>query len=99
MISNEAKLAQYQLWRIGADERTLDEVGLTPSDISESINGVLGELAAIRQKNSELVGALQEAKLALESSYDVADHPGGLRSRQGVVANDIGELLAKLDGE
>lgn len=48
-------LAQFQLWRTGADERTLDEIGLTPANISAAINGVLDELNQLKQHNAELV--------------------------------------------
>lgn len=48
-------LAQFQLWRTGADERTLDEIGLTPANISAAINGVLDELNQLKQHNAELI--------------------------------------------
>ena len=33
-------LAVFNKWRIGEDERTLDEIGLTPKNIGEAIDGV-----------------------------------------------------------
>lgn len=71
MISNEAMLAQFQLWRIGADERTLDEIGLTPANISSAINGVLKELTQLKQQRDELFNCLKRVMDETEVSYAV----------------------------
>ena len=63
MISNAARLAQFQLWRTGVDARTLDEIGLSTENISAAINGVLDELNQLKQQNAELVDSLELMKL------------------------------------
>lgn len=34
-------LRKYQAWRTGEDERTMDEAGIVPAEITNALNGVL----------------------------------------------------------
>jgi hypothetical protein len=59
MISNADRLVQFQLWLIDADDRALDDIGLTPANIIEAINGVLGEAETKDEQIKNLVGILE----------------------------------------
>ena len=95
MISNAAILAQYQLWRTGVDERTLDEIGLNLANISEAISGVLDELNRAKHRNAELVEALQNMTRLINNRQ------GGhyLEVFERVEVEEANELLSKIKGE
>ena len=40
-------LKNYQAWRTGQDERTLDEIGLTPKKISEALEWAIDKLESM----------------------------------------------------
>lgn len=64
-------LAVFNKWRIGEDERTLDEIGLTPKNIGEAIDGVLKELANLKQQRDELITCLTNVINETDMSYAV----------------------------
>lgn len=98
-MSNEAKLAQYQLWRTGADLRTLDEIGLTSQDIGRAINGVLSELAALRQQNEKLVDALENTDYAIVPRKPSTETLWAIVERKPQTVREIIEMFIELEGK
>jgi len=48
------RLRAYNDWRIGKDERTMEEAGITPSQITIDLQNVLNELEKlIKMRDSE----------------------------------------------
>ena len=99
-----ARLAQFQLWRIGTDDRTMGEVGLNPENISAAINGVLNELNQEKQQNAELVESLQNMARIINNRPDdqLTDENASLREALTDISNMcVGEIAMgyKLDSQ
>ena len=59
-------LKLFNAWRTGEDDRTMDEAGIVPSEVTKAINEVI-------EQHKELYRLLDRAKMEIESLMDTLE--------------------------